>query len=308
MFIARISRGRTIRQFVGGVILVPSTVSLVWFAIFGGTAIKLQEGGAARRRATTPEGQLFGVLQEFPIATVTSLLVMILVGIFFVSGADAASIVMGTLSQKGTLEPGRVVVIVLGRRDRRRRRDHAARRRRRGDALTGLQNLTILAAAPFTLVMVGMCIALMRDLRRDPVISSARGATRPSNRRHRGPREVRRRLRDPDRPRLGGGPAGRRRPRARRTRARAVRERRRHRQYEQGLPRTASAADTTAPPSRPGLDGALASSGPAGLREPPALPGPEQLLPQQGQVPATRMPQRFTPSCSTEPVASCRSP
>ncbi len=113
MFIARISRGRTIRQFVGGVILVPSTVSLVWFAIFGGTAMKLKEGGALGGEST-PEGQLFGVLQEFPIATATSLLVMILVGIFFVSGADAASIVMGTLSQKGALEPGRFVVVFWG--------------------------------------------------------------------------------------------------------------------------------------------------------------------------------------------------
>lgn len=104
MFIARISRGRTIRQFVGGVILVPSTVSLIWFAIFGGSAMKMQEEGQLAKEAT-PEGQLFGVLQQFPIATVTSLLVMILVGIFFVSGADAASIVMGTLSQKGALEP-----------------------------------------------------------------------------------------------------------------------------------------------------------------------------------------------------------
>ncbi|WP_221349723.1 BCCT family transporter [Streptomyces beigongshangae] len=168
MFIARISRGRTIRQFVGGVILVPSTVSLVWFAVFGGSAMKLKEGGALGDESTA-EGQLFGVLQEFPIATATSLLVMILVGIFFVSGADAASIVMGTLSQKGALEPGRLVVVfwgvvtgavaaimlLVGTE---------------GNALTGLQNLTILAAAPFVLVMIGMCVALMRDLRRDPVI------------------------------------------------------------------------------------------------------------------------------------------
>ncbi|MEV6174636.1 BCCT family transporter [Streptomyces sp. NPDC051954] len=168
MFIARISRGRTIRQFVGGVILVPSTVSLVWFAVFGGTAMKLQEGDRLGDEAT-PEGQLFAVLRDYPIATATSLLVMILVGIFFVSGADAASIVMGTLSQKGALEPGRFVVVfwgivtgavaaimlLVGSE---------------GDALTGLQNLTILAAAPFLLVMIGMCVALMRDLRHDPII------------------------------------------------------------------------------------------------------------------------------------------
>ncbi|MFJ2237103.1 BCCT family transporter [Streptomyces sp. NPDC087859] len=169
MFIARISRGRTIRQFVGGVILVPSTVSLVWFAVFGGTAMKLKEGGALRG-ADTPEGQLFGVLQEFPIATATSLLVMILVGIFFVSGADAASIVMGTLSQRGALEPARFVVVFWGIVTGAVAAIMLLVGSGQGDALTGLQNLTILAAAPFVLVMIGMCVALMRDLRRDPVI------------------------------------------------------------------------------------------------------------------------------------------
>lgn len=169
MFIARISRGRTIRQFVGGVILVPSTVSLIWFAIFGGTAMKLREGGALAGE-DTPEGQLFAVLQEFPIATVTSLLVMILVGIFFVSGADAASIVMGTLSQKGALEPGRFVVVFWGVVTGAVAAIMLLVGSGQGDALTGLQNLTILAAAPFVLVMIGMCVALVRDLRRDPII------------------------------------------------------------------------------------------------------------------------------------------
>ncbi|MFC8780383.1 BCCT family transporter [Streptomyces nigra] len=169
MFIARISRGRTIRQFVGGVILVPSTVSLVWFAIFGGSAMKVKEGGGLAGK-DTPEGQLFGLLQEFPIATVTSLLVMILVGIFFVSGADAASIVMGTLSQKGAMEPGRFVVVFWGVVTGAVAAIMLLVGSGQGDALTGLQNLTILAAAPFVLVMIGMCVALMRDLRRDPVI------------------------------------------------------------------------------------------------------------------------------------------
>ncbi|MFI9168836.1 BCCT family transporter [Streptomyces lincolnensis] len=169
MFIARISRGRTIRQFVGGVILVPSTVSLVWFAVFGGSAMRLREGGALRGEST-PEGQLFGLLQEFPIATATSLLVMILVGIFFVSGADAASIVMGTLSQKGALEPGRFVVVFWGVVTGAVAAIMLLVGSGQGDALTGLQNLTILAAAPFVLVMIGMCVALIRDLRQDPVI------------------------------------------------------------------------------------------------------------------------------------------
>ncbi|MFC7885421.1 BCCT family transporter [Streptomyces sp. NPDC057376] len=169
MFIARISRGRTIRQFIGGVILVPSTVSLIWFAVFGGSAMRLQEQNRLGDE-TTPEGRLFAVLQEYPIATATSLLVMILVGIFFVSGADAASIVMGTLSQKGALEPSRWVVVFWGVVTGAVAAIMLLVGSGEGDALAGLQNLTILAAAPFVIVMIGMCVALMRDLRRDPLI------------------------------------------------------------------------------------------------------------------------------------------
>ncbi|MFE0694062.1 BCCT family transporter [Streptomyces sp. NPDC058869] len=169
MFIARISRGRTIRQFVGGVILVPSTVSLIWFAVFGGSAMRLDEAGELTG-ADTPEAQLFGVLQQFPIATLTSILVMILVGIFFVSGADAASIVMGTLSQKGVLEPGRWVVIFWGVVTGAVAAIMLLIGEGEENALQGLQNLTILVAAPFTIVMIGMCVALMRDLRKDPQI------------------------------------------------------------------------------------------------------------------------------------------
>ncbi|MFE7773601.1 BCCT family transporter [Streptomyces sp. NPDC057445] len=169
MFIARISRGRTIRQFVGGVILVPSAVSLCWFAVFGGTAMTLQERGRLGGEQT-PEGQLFAVLQQFPLATVMSLLVMILVAIFFVSGADAASIVMGTLSQKGVLEPGRFVVVFWGLVTGAVAAVMLLVGGGQGDALAGLQNLTILVAAPFVLVMIGMCVSLMRDLRHDPLI------------------------------------------------------------------------------------------------------------------------------------------
>ncbi|MFB9474290.1 BCCT family transporter [Nonomuraea salmonea] len=170
MFIARISRGRTIRQFVGGVILVPSLVSLVWFAILGGTAMSLEAGGAGLTREATAEGQLFAVLNQFPLVGVTTLLVMVLVGIFFVSGADAASVVMGTLSQNGSLRPTRPVVVFWGVLTG----AVAAIMLLLGGggeaALTGLQNVTILAAVPFMLVMVAMCVALTRDLRHDPLI------------------------------------------------------------------------------------------------------------------------------------------
>ncbi|WP_246080592.1 BCCT family transporter [Modestobacter altitudinis] len=168
LFIARISRGRTIRQFVTGVLLVPSAVSLVWFAVFGGAGIAAQRDGADVAGQATSEGQLFGVLQQYPLATVMTVLVMVLVAVFFVSGADAASIVMGSLSERGTLSPSRRVVVfwgvVMGA--------VAAIMLLVGgdDALTGLQNLTIIAALPFALVMVGMAVALAKDLRSDPAV------------------------------------------------------------------------------------------------------------------------------------------
>ncbi|MET0999624.1 MAG: BCCT family transporter [Marmoricola sp.] len=168
MFIARISRGRTIRQFVTGVLLVPSLVSLVWFAIFGGAAIHLQQGGTDLGGKASAESQLFGVLDQLPLATVTSILVMLLVAIFFVSGADAASIVMGTLSERGTLHPSRWTVIFWGVATG---GVAAVMLLIGGDsALTGLQNITIVAALPFVVVMVGLCFALVKDLRADPLM------------------------------------------------------------------------------------------------------------------------------------------
>ncbi|QNG36593.1 BCCT family transporter [Geodermatophilaceae bacterium NBWT11] len=168
LFIARISRGRTIRQFVTGVLLVPSVVSLVWFAIFGGAGIAAQQSGVDVAGQSTSEGQLFGVLQQYPLASVATVLVMVLVAIFFVSGADAASIVMGSLSQRGTLEPSRWVVVfwgvVMGA-------VAAIMLLVGGDeALTGLQNLTIIAALPFAIVMVGLAFSLAKDLRSDPMV------------------------------------------------------------------------------------------------------------------------------------------
>jgi choline/carnitine/betaine transport len=167
MFIARISRGRTIRQFVAGVVLIPSAVSLLWFAVFGGAAIAAQRGGIDLASQSI-EGQLFGLLNTLPLGGLLGIVAMTLVAIFFVSGADAASVVMGTLSQGGTIHPSRGIVVfwgaVLGA--------IAVIMLLVGgnDALSGIQNITIIMAAPFTIVMVLMCVALTKDLRTDPLV------------------------------------------------------------------------------------------------------------------------------------------
>ncbi|MCX6400066.1 MAG: BCCT family transporter [Propionibacteriales bacterium] len=168
MFIARISRGRTIRQFVTGVLLVPSIVSVLWFCVLGGTAIDLQNKGTDIAGANGLEAQLFSTLDAYPLATAASGLVMLLVAIFFVSGADAASIVMGSLSERGTTEPRRRVVIFWGVATG----AVAAVMLLAGgsDALQGLQTITIVAALPFVLIVIGLAAALMADLRKDPLV------------------------------------------------------------------------------------------------------------------------------------------
>ncbi|WP_046468595.1 BCCT family transporter [Allosalinactinospora lopnorensis] len=176
MFIARISRGRTIRQFIGGVILVPSTLSLVWFCVMGGSALRLEQGGHAISAAGggEAEAQLFAVLQQFPATTFVTLAVMVLIGIFFITGADSASIIMGTMSQHGAIEPNRPITVFWGVM----MGGVAAVMMLIGgtDALTGLQNLTIIVAAPFAIIIMLLCAALVRDLRRDPtVLRSAKG-------------------------------------------------------------------------------------------------------------------------------------
>src|SRR6478609_7425250 len=172
MFIARISRGRTIRQFVTGVLLVPSLISVVWFCIFGGAAIDLQQKGTDI--AGGLENQLFSTLEAYPLATVSSVVVMVLVGIFFVSGADAASIVMGSLSERGTIHPSRPTVIFWGVATG----AVAAVMLLVGgaDALSGLQTITVIAALPFVLIMIGLAVALVKDLAQDPMVVRRRYA------------------------------------------------------------------------------------------------------------------------------------
>jgi choline/carnitine/betaine transport len=176
MFLAKISRGRSIREFVFGVMVVPVAVSLVWFAVFGGTAIRQNMDGVLPFDPDTAasEDTLFDVLANLPWTGIASALVMILVAIFFVSGADSASLVMGTLSERGAEEPRRLTTIfwgvltggvaalllAIGGDDP----NH--------EALNGIKQMAIIAALPFVLVMIGMCVSLFMDLRRDPLIVS----------------------------------------------------------------------------------------------------------------------------------------
>jgi glycine betaine transporter len=160
-FIARISRGRTIREFVLGVLFVPSLVSFIWFAVFGGAAINLALAGHANISvAASQAAVLFDTLNAFPWGMITSLLAVVLIALFFISGADAASVVLGMLSSGGTLEPRKTVIILWGTLT-----GLCAAVLLLSGGLNALQQAAILAAVPFALVMIALCYALIKDLR-----------------------------------------------------------------------------------------------------------------------------------------------
>jgi choline/carnitine/betaine transport len=173
MFIARISKGRTIRQFVAYVIVVPSVVSFVWFSIMGGAAFDLQlNQGKDLGRTLADEGTesiLFTVLRDYPWSSVTVVLAIFLIAIFFITGADSASIVMGMLSQHGEEEPQRWLVIFWGVAQG---AVASVLLWSGGDdlraGLTALQTLVIIVGGAFMLVIIAMCVSPMKALRAEP--------------------------------------------------------------------------------------------------------------------------------------------
>ncbi|MFI7066176.1 BCCT family transporter [Kribbella sp. NPDC050124] len=164
-FIARISRGRTIREFVFGVVLAPSVVTFVWFSILGGISINLQLGGTDLAGALErgQETALFELLRQYPWFAVTALIVVILVAFFFISGADAASLVMAMLSCRGCREPRTLVTIFWGVMT-----GAVAGILLLAGGLSALQTLCILAAFPFMFVMIGAAVSLVKELRNEP--------------------------------------------------------------------------------------------------------------------------------------------
>ncbi|AKK10713.1 choline/carnitine/betaine transport [Corynebacterium uterequi] len=167
MFLARISRGRTVREFCLGVMIVPSALSTVWFAIFGGTAISMEQNGTSIVSDLGTEAQLFNLLHNLPLGTIMGVVAVVLLGTFFITSADSASTVMGSMSQRGKSDAagwlsatwGVLAALVgltllLGGGD---------------DALNAVQNVTIVAATPFLLIVVCLMVAILKDLRNDVI-------------------------------------------------------------------------------------------------------------------------------------------
>ena len=185
VFIARISRGRTIREFVVGVILAPSMVSFVWFAILGGSAINLQLTGTANIAEIAANNQpaaLFSTLEQFPLFGLMAMITIILVALFFVSGADAASVVMGMLSTGGNLSPRPWTLIVWGTFTGLAAAICLLAGAIQGSvdaALLALQSVAIASAAPFVLILIGLCFSLFKSLRAERLPDRLPGPAAP---------------------------------------------------------------------------------------------------------------------------------
>jgi len=166
-FLARISRGRTIREFCLGVLLVPALLSTIWFAIFGGTAIKFEQEDHSIWGDGGAEEQLFSLLHALPGGYIMGVFAMILLGTFFITSADSASTVMASMSQNGKTDAkpwlaaiwglgtafvGLTLLVVGGE-----------------DALSSLQSVTIVAATPFLFILVALMFAFVKDVSNDTI-------------------------------------------------------------------------------------------------------------------------------------------
>ncbi|PYZ95509.1 glycine/betaine ABC transporter [Alteribacter lacisalsi] len=176
IFIARISRGRTIREFVAGVLIVPSLLGAIWFTAFGGTALDMIMGGNEQLGdlvLDNVEVALFATLSELPMGMIMSILAVTLIIIFFITSADSASYVLGAMTSDGSLNPKLWVKVVWGFLIA-----GTASVLLISGGLEGLQTASIVAALPFTMIMIVMIFSLLimmgRDLKVEKVRSSFR--------------------------------------------------------------------------------------------------------------------------------------
>ncbi|WP_226560450.1 BCCT family transporter [Salipiger thiooxidans] len=165
MFIARVSRGRTVREFIVSVLLVPSLVCVLWMSVFGGSAINqvVRDGYTAAKDAELPL-QLFSMLDALPLTSITSMIGIVLVIVFFVTSSDSGSLVIDTIAAGGKVDapvPQRVfwclfegvvaIVLLLS-----------------SGGLKSLQSMVISTGLPFTVVLLLMCVAIWRGLASEP--------------------------------------------------------------------------------------------------------------------------------------------
>jgi BCCT family betaine/carnitine transporter len=163
MFIARVSYGRTVREFITWVLIIPTVIGIVWMSTFGGTALdQLLTDGYRGVADSVPELALFRMLEQLPFTEFVSTISVFLIAIFFVTSADSGALVMDIITAGGKLDAPvkqRVFWCVLA--------GLVAVALMLGGGIASLQALTISIGLPFGLVLLIMCIGLLKGLRED---------------------------------------------------------------------------------------------------------------------------------------------
>lgn len=166
-FIARISRGRTIREFVFGTLLAPTFLCALWFSILGGSAISLELAGnsgiseATFKDVTTA---IFVLFENIPMGSMLSLLAMIIVSIFFITSADSATYVVGMMSSGGSMAPKNSLKIFWGLLC-----STIAAMLLLSGGLKAVQSISFVVSFPFMILMVLMIVSFLRDLTKEQI-------------------------------------------------------------------------------------------------------------------------------------------
>jgi len=161
MFIARVSRGRTVREFIICVLLIPSLVCVLWMTVFGGTALfQIVNDGYAGAKDAATELRLFAMLSQLPLTQITSGIGIILVVVFFVTSSDSGSLVIDTITAGGKTDgpmPQRVFWCIF--------EGLVAIALLLGGGLAALQAMAVTTGFPFAAVLLLMCVSIWKGLR-----------------------------------------------------------------------------------------------------------------------------------------------
>ncbi len=159
MFIARVSKGRTIKQFVAGVLLAPTVVTMIFFAVFGSAALRIENLGIAKLSELATDTVTFGMFEHYPLGTLLSILTIIVIAIFFITSADSATFVLGMFTTGGKLNPSNKVKITWGVI-----LSAMAAIVMYSGGIEGFQNMLIIAALPLSFIVVLMVLSFYKTI------------------------------------------------------------------------------------------------------------------------------------------------
>ena len=167
MFIAQISRGRTIREFIIGVVLIPTIFTMIWLSVFGTIALSTSGTWSLSELANmvaSPETAVFIIFGQYPFAEIVSGLIIALLAIFFITSADSATYSLSMMTSNGTLNPPAYKKFIWAIVE-----SALAYLLLSSGGIKPLQTISIAASLPFLLIMIFMCVSFIRELRKEKI-------------------------------------------------------------------------------------------------------------------------------------------